>query len=123
MILVDTSVWIDHLQRPDEALIALLRNDDVLGHPFVIGELAVGNLRERTSVLALLQSLPQLTVAPDDEVWRFIETHNLFGVGLGYVDVHLLVAMQLYAGTLLWTYDKRLQAACERLGLAAHRIH
>ena len=92
MILVDTSVWIDHLRKGDRGLAALLTASGVLMHPFVIGELACGNLRKRDEVLALLKDLPRVAVASDDEVLFFIERNALMGRGLGYVDVHLLAA-------------------------------
>jgi len=88
-------------------------------HPFVIGELALGHLRRRAVILATLRDLPQATVAHDDEVMRLIGQHTLFGIGIGYVDVHLLAAMRLTPGVSLWTRDKRLSAIAERLSLAA----
>jgi predicted nucleic acid-binding protein len=123
MILVDTSVWIDHLRSGDALLAALLDRGQVLAHPFVIGELALGSLRQRDVVLEALQDLPQATVATDAEVRHFIAGHALFGLGIGYVDVHLMAAVQLTPGTSLWTRDKRLHAAAEKLGLAAKTMH
>lgn len=110
MILVDTSVWIDHLCVGDAELVTLLNNSRVLMHPFVLGELACGNLRNRTEVLALLKDLPRLAIATDDEVLFFIERHTLMGRGIGYVDAHLLAAVILSGVARLWTRDKRLQA-------------
>ena len=107
MILVDTSVWVDHLRRGDAALADALQQGQVAMHPFVVGELACGSLRDRAELLGLLQALPALTVATYEEVLHFIEAHALMGRGLGYVDVHLLAAARL-ADTLLWTRDKRL---------------
>jgi predicted nucleic acid-binding protein len=95
----------------------------VLAHRFVTGELALGSLQNREMVLGCLQDLPQATVATDEEVMRFIAHHALFGIGIGYVDAHLLAAVRLSPGTLLWTRDKRLLAASTRLGLAAHFAH
>jgi predicted nucleic acid-binding protein len=118
VILVDTSVWVDHLRRVDEALAGLLDAGRVLAHPFVVGELALGGLRQRELVLSGLQHLPQATVATDQEVLHFIDQHLLFGLGIGYVDAHLLAAARLTAGAHLWTRDKRLQGAAARLGLA-----
>jgi predicted nucleic acid-binding protein len=118
MILVDSSIWIDHLRQGDTRLAALLRARRVLAHPFVIGELALGSLRQREAVLGALQDLPQAVVASDEEVFRFIDQHELFGLGIGYVDVHLLAAARLTVGTSLWTRDKRLNAVAERLTLA-----
>ena len=92
MILVDTSVWVGHLRVGEATLAALLDAGQVLVHPFVIGELALGTLRQRASVLALLQDLPTAVVATDQEVMRFIERHSLAGQGIGYVDAHLLAS-------------------------------
>ncbi|MBD5804416.1 Ribonuclease VapC32 [Azoarcus sp. Aa7] len=120
MILVDTSVWIDHLRQGNEELAQLLGAGRVRAHPHVIGELALGNLQNRHALLNALQGLPQVLVASDDEVLHFIETNALFGIGIGYIDAHLLAAVRLSPGALLWTRDKRLLAASNRLGLA-HR--
>lgn len=123
MILVDTSVWIDHLRGGDELLAKLLDDDEVLAHPFIIGELALGNLRQRESILADLLELPQAFVAADDEVLHFIQREGLSGIGIGYLDAHLLAATRLTPGAWLWTRDKRLSAAAERLSLAARVVH
>jgi predicted nucleic acid-binding protein len=123
MILVDTSVWIDHLRRSEDLLIDLLAQEQVVMHPFVIGELALGSLRSRSAVLETLQDLRQATVAQDDEVMRMIDRHGLFGLGIGYVDVHLLAAVRLTPDASLWTRDKRLLAVAERLSLAARLTH
>jgi predicted nucleic acid-binding protein len=118
MILADTSVWVDHLRTNDSALAALLDAGIVLAHPFVIGELALGNLRKREIVLNALTDLPQASVATDAEILHFIDHHALSGHGVGYVDAHLLVAVQLTGGTQLWTKDKRLHSVAVQLGLA-----
>lgn len=118
MILVDTSVWVDHLRAGDSALIELLERGTVLGHLFVTGELALGNLRQRDRVLGGLQDLPQANVATDGEILHFIDRHALSGLGIGYVDAHLLAAVRLTAGAALWTRDKRLHDVADRLGLA-----
>lgn len=118
MILVDTSVWVDHLRVGDETLTGLLETGRVLVHPFVVGELALGNLRQRHVILGHLRDLPQIEVATNGEVLQFIERHDLAGLGIGYVDVHLLASTQLTAGSSLWTRDKRLSAVAEQLGLA-----
>jgi predicted nucleic acid-binding protein len=123
VILVDTSVWVDHLRVGDKTLAGLLDRGSVLAHAFVIGELALGDLRQRDLVLATLQDLPQASVATDREVLHFIGQHALFGLGIGYVDAHLLAAVRLTAGTALWTRDKRLLGVADRLGLAARRLH
>jgi predicted nucleic acid-binding protein len=119
VILVDTSVWIDHLHRGDVAMQARLRQGQVLTHPFVIGELAMGSLRQREIVLSAMADLPAATVAHEHEVLRFVSDNNLFGLGIGYIDAHLLAATRLTPGTLLWTRDKRLNAIAARLFLAA----
>jgi predicted nucleic acid-binding protein len=118
MILVDTSVWVDYLRAGNETVAGLLDAGRVLAHPFVIGELALGNLRQRHEVLAYLQDLPQAKAATDREVLHFIEQHALAGLGIGYVDVHLLASTRLTAGASLWTRDKRLSSVAERLGVA-----
>jgi predicted nucleic acid-binding protein len=118
VILIDTSVWVDHLRASDKALVALLGAGMVLAHPFVIGELALGNLRRREIVLNALADLPQTSVATDAEVLHFIERHALFGCGVGYLDAHLLAAAQLTASAELWTNDKRLHGVAVKLRLA-----
>lgn len=118
MILADTSVWVDHLRASNKALVALLDAGMVLAHPFVIGELALGNLRQREVVLNALADLPRTTVATDAEVLQFIARHALFGRGIGYIDAHLLAAVQLTASAELWTNDKRLQGVAVKLGVA-----
>jgi len=118
VILVDTSVWVDHLRASDKALAALLDTAAVLAHPFVIGELALGTLRQREIVLNALSDLPHASAATDLEVLHFIDRHALFGRGIGYVDAHLLAAVQLTAGAELWTKDKRLHGVAVELGLA-----
>ena len=118
MILVDTSVWVDHLRRGDAMLVELLERSTVLMHPFVVGEMACGSLREREPILELLQDLPAAVVAESDEVLRFIERHDLHGKGIGYVDVHLLASVALSEGAKLWTRDKKLRAVAQGLGCA-----
>lgn len=118
MILVDSSVWIDHLRAGEPGLAELLNTARVLAHPFVIGELACGNLMNRKAVLSLLQDLPAVPVATDDEVLFFIERHSLMARGIGYVDAHLLSAVSLAGSAWLWTRDKRLYAVAESMNLA-----
>lgn len=107
MILVDTSVWIDHLRRGNADLAAALEHGLVVCHPFVIGELACGNFANRAEVLALLGKLPTVSVATDAEVLMLIERRRLMGRGLGYVDAHLLASAAIGSVTL-WTLDTRL---------------
>jgi predicted nucleic acid-binding protein len=118
VILVDTSVWVDHLRAPDKTLVQLLHAEQVLTHPFVIGEIALGHLPHRRQVLNSLRAMPQAIVAADREVLDFIEERRLFGYGVGYVDAHLLAAARL-TGAPLWTRDKRLHSAAKSLGLPA----
>lgn len=118
MILVDTSVWVDHLRSGEPRLAAALEGGTVCVHPFVIGELACGNLRNRREVLGLLESLPAAPVATDAEARVFIERWVLMGRGVGYVDAHLLAATALGGAATLWTRDRRLAAVAEELGLA-----
>jgi predicted nucleic acid-binding protein len=118
MILVDTSVWIDHLRAGDAELVALLNGSLVLMHPFVLGELACGNLRNRVEVLALLKDLPRAAVATDEEMLFFIERHALMSRGIGYVDAHLLAAATLGDAVRVWTRDKRLRTVADTLALA-----
>lgn len=117
MILVDTSVWVDHLRSGNVALSELLESNAVVGHPWVAGELALGNLRHRDEIIGLLQALPQAVVADDHEVRRLIEIERLHGTGIGYVDAQLLAATRLTPGTTLWTTDKRLATVTARLEL------
>ena len=117
MILVDTSIWIDHLRTFDSVLAGLLEAGGALIHPFVIGELACGDLHPRDEVVSLLRKLPQATVATDDEALRFIDQRRLMGLGIGYIDVHLLAATSLTPGARLWTRGKRLAAAARRCHL------
>ncbi|MBK1719403.1 type II toxin-antitoxin system VapC family toxin [Thiocystis violacea] len=118
MILVDTSVWIDHLRQRDPILVDALDAGRVLMHPFVIGELACGCLANRDEVLELLARLPAAPVATDPETRRFIDRHRLMGRGIGYIDVHLLAATALSGDARLWTRDKRLTTIAVELRLA-----
>lgn len=117
MILVDTSVWVDHLRVGDDKLIELLNDSRVLMHPFVLGELACGNIANRDVLLTLFKDLPQAAVATDDEVLIFIEQRELMGRGIGYIDAHLLAAVALNGSAWLWARDKRLQMVANSLAL------
>lgn len=124
MILLDTSVWIDHLRQGDAQVVALLQSGRVLTHPFVIGELACGTLKSRTQILGLLAALPQARLAQEHEALFFIERHRLMGHGIGYIDAHLLAATALTEGAKLWTRDKRLDVLANELELAyVHAAH
>jgi len=118
VILVDTSVWIAHLRAGHARLAQLLERGLVLGHSWVIGELALGHLSQRREIIRLLTSLPQATVATTGETLALIERHQLYGLGIGYVDAQLLAATKLTSDAALWTNDKRLLAAAIRLGCA-----
>jgi len=118
MILVDTSVWVDHLRDGTPALAAALEQGRVLTHPFVLGELACGKLKNRGEVLQLLGELPAAPMATDPEALDFIERRALMGRGIGYVDVHLLASVALAGTAQLWTRDKRLAAVAADLELA-----
>lgn len=117
MILTDTPIWIDHFRARDPLLDVLLASEQVLMHPFILGELALGNLKGRQRTLAQLKRLPEATVAKLPEVLLLIERENLHGVGIGYVDTHLL-SSTLLSDAALWTRDKRLQEAAQQMGLA-----
>jgi predicted nucleic acid-binding protein len=119
MILVDTSIWIDHMQRTEPDLVVLLENAEVCVHPMIIGELALGSLRDRSVILSLLDDLPGIPVATHAEVLQLIESHALYGTGLSFIDAHLLAALRLSSTVKLWTRDRRLESAAKRLGVAA----
>ena len=119
MILVDTSIWIDHLHRPEPALVEFLARAQVCTHPMIVGELALGSLRNRVTVLRLLADLPCTPVATPAEVLLFVELHGLHGLGLSLVDAHLLAALRLSSRDRLWTRDRRLRQAAKDLGVAA----
>jgi len=118
LILVDTSVWVDHLRRGDPGLVDLLERSIVMMHPFVVGEIACGTLHNRESILELLQDLPTAAMAEDNEVLRFIESHVLHDKGIGYVDVHLLASVALTEGARIWTRDKKLRLVAQMIGCA-----
>jgi len=116
VVLVDTSVWVEHLRRGEPRLEALLGESDVLCHPFVVGELACGQLRNRGQILELLTALPSLGKAGDDEVLEFVGRNRLHGKGLGLIDMHLL-ASSVMTRQPIWTFDARLAKSAAELGL------
>lgn len=120
MILVDTSTWIDHFRRSIPELVRELEDGAVVSHPFVVGELALGNLRKAGAAVHLLGELPALPVTAHNEVLDFVRRHDLSGLGIGWVDVHLLAAAHA-AGVPIWTHDRRLRACAARLGLTVSR--
>ena len=117
MILLDSSVWIDHLRKAESAVASLLNEHEVLCHPFVIGEIACGSLARRQLVVKTLSALPKVIVAEHEEVLNYIEAHQLFSLGLSFIDVHLLASCTLSA-TQIWTRDRRLNEAATSLGLS-----
>jgi hypothetical protein len=117
MILVDTSVWVFHLRKGEPELATLLNNGEVLCHPFIIGELACGNMKNRSEILSLLCALPMAILAGHDEVLHFIEKNNLMGKGLGYIDIHL-AASAVLTDIPLWTLDKKLQPVLKSLDVS-----
>ena len=123
MILVDTSVWIDHINASDPMLIGLLAEERVLAHPYVIGEISLGSLRDRDVVLGALLDLPRSPVATPEETFYLIEREGLFNRGIGYVDTSLLASARLQPGTTLWTRDKRLKKVADELNLGAMLAH
>lgn len=118
MILVDASVWIDHLRSDTPALVSILEEGRVLMHPFVLGELACGNLKNRHEVLQLLGELPSAPISTDSEALTFIEGRALMGRGIGYIDIHLLASVALAGTAQLWTRDQRFAAVAADLELA-----
>ena len=117
MVLVDTSIWVTHLCQGSRQLEKLLMDAEVMCHPFIIGELACSSLKNRNEIISLLQSLPMAPTIEFDEFIFFIERNRLMGIGIGFVDVHLLASAQL-TGIPLWTADKRLKSAATKLDLA-----
>jgi len=118
MILVDSTVWVDHLRKGDSLLVDRLNAGLVYVHPFIIGEIALGSLRQRDKVLTALRDLPMAQHATDNEVQTFIEQQPLYSLGIGYIDAHLLAATRLTPGMRLWTRDKRLNDIAVRLDIA-----
>jgi predicted nucleic acid-binding protein len=118
MVLIDTSIWIDHLRLNEPEVTDLLLQRRLLMHPYIIGEIALGTLRNRSAILGMLAELPTSRLASPAEVLRLVDQNKLFGLGIGYVDAHLLASLRLTARSRLWTRDKRLHAAAMKLGLA-----
>jgi predicted nucleic acid-binding protein len=116
MILIDTSVWVDHLRNGNKKLIELLNDEQVACHPFIIGELACGNLKNRAEILELLQTLPKVLEAENEDVFCLIENHKLMGKGLGFIDMHLL-ASAILSDVNIWTMNKTLCKTADSLGL------
>ncbi len=119
MILVDTSVWIDHLHKSIPTLVDLLEVGQVMVHPFIVGELACGTLQRREQVLGWLERLPFADVATDDETLLYIDRYRLMGKGLSYIDAHMLASVTLTVDARLWTRDKRLKEVATSLRLAS----
>ena len=117
MILVDTSVWVDHFRHTEPRLVAALEEENVLTHPFIIGELACGNLRNRDEIFDLLKRLPVAPVATDREALQLIDGHRLMGRGIGFIDVHLLASTAISGTARLWTRDHRLAEIASHLSL------
>jgi len=116
MILVDTSVWVEHLRKGNAELTHLLQNARVMMHPFIIGELACGNFKNRSEVLSLLSALPMAMSADQHEVLELIEAKRLMGQGVGWMDCHLL-ASALLSGVPLWTVDRKFRSMCAVLNV------
>jgi len=119
LILADTSIWIDHLRSENTEMRKRLTQGDIVIHPFIIAELALGSFRERIKTLALLDLLPQVRVAHLSEVRLTIEARRLYSLGIGLIDAHLIASVFINSSTLLWTRDKRLRKAAESLGIHA----
>jgi hypothetical protein len=120
MVLVDTSVWVDHLRRGSPGLRDLLFAEKVLCHPFIIGELACGHLSERREILEDLRALPCSPFVAEDEVFAFLEAEGLYGKGLGWIDVQLLASARM-GSSALWTVDGKLEAAARKVNLDYRR--
>ncbi|OQZ03645.1 MAG: VapC toxin family PIN domain ribonuclease [Candidatus Brocadia sp. UTAMX1] len=116
MVLVDTSVWVVHLRSGNIGLETLLSEGNVVCHPFIVGELACGNLKNRAEILSLLQTFPMAIPGEHEEVMRFLEDHTLMGKGLGYIDIHLIISA-IVTGIPLWTVDKKLDEISLKLGI------
>jgi predicted nucleic acid-binding protein len=122
LILADTSIWIDHLRAGSKELDKLLNQGQIVIHPFVIAELALGPLRERAQTLTLLDQLPQVRVAQLSELRLMIEARRLYSLGIGLTDAHLIASVFINSPTLLWTRDKQLRKVAEALGIHASLV-
>lgn len=120
MILVDTSIWIDHFRHGDAELRKIIEDDRLLCHPVVIGELALGSLRDRDAIMTYLAAQPEALIASHDEVTVMIDQHSIFSMGIGYTDAHLLASALIDRRSILWTRDKRLAAAAQKAGASIH---
>lgn len=120
MILADTSIWIDHFRSENKEVMKLLDHGQIVIHPFIVAELALGSLRDRSKTLALLDLLPRLRVAQLSEVRQMIEARSLYSRGIGLTDAHLIAAIFLNPSTLLWTKDIQLRNVCEALRIHAN---
>jgi len=118
MVLVDTSIWVDHLRYGDESLSQLLTQGLICCHPMIIGELACGNLQNRSELISMWQNLPMPVEASHQEALYLVETRHLMDKGIGYIDLHLLATCLLTSNTRLWTRDKRLTSIADSLGIA-----
>ncbi len=119
MVLADTTIWVDHFRAPNDKLRELLEDEQIVMHPFIVAELALGSLKQRTVQLKALDDLPAAPVTRLDELRILIEAHSLYCRGIGLIDAHLIASCFLHPSTLLWTYDKRLSDVAEALGIAA----
>lgn len=120
MILVDTSIWIDHFRHGDDELRKIIQEDRLLCHPAIIGELGLGSLRNRNDVITFLAAQREVLVATHDEVMVMIDRHSLFSMGIGYTDANLLASTLIDPRAILWTRDKRLASAAQKAGAALH---
>ncbi len=120
MILVDTSIWIDHFRHGDDELRKIIEEDRLLCHPAIIGELGLGSLQNRNDVITFLAAQREVLVATHEEVMVMIDRHSLFSMGIGYTDANLLASTLIDSRAVLWTRDKRLASAAQKAGAALH---
>ena len=119
MILVDSSIWVDHLRSEDSTLASLLDADEVMCHPLIVGEILMGNARQWSALREMLSLLPQAPVAENEEVLDMVARHKLHGIGIGFIDSHLLASVQLNEEARIWSRDRRLAQVARNLGLAS----